>query len=109
MPDLLVKPAGTAGKVHDITPASAGWGYVGFGLYRLKAGETASEATGDREVILVLVEGKAEISGAGKAFGELGERMNVFERLPPHAVYIPDGTEWQATATTDCTPSTAAS
>lgn len=103
MPDLLVKPAGTAGKVHDITPATAGWSYVGFGLYRLKAGETASEATGDREVILVLVEGKAEISGAGKAFGELGERMNVFERLPPHAVYIPDGTEWQATATTDCT------
>ena len=60
-------------------------------------------ATGDREVILVLVEGKAEISGAGRAFGELGERMNVFERLPPHAVYIPNGAEWQVKATTDCT------
>lgn len=103
MPDLLVKPAGTSGKVHNITPRSAGWSYVGFGLYRLAPGETAMEETGDSEVILVLVEGKAEISGAGKDFGELGERMDVFERLPPHAVYIPNGAGWTATATTACT------
>lgn len=103
MSRLLIKPAGTSGKVHDITPQSAGWSYVGFGLYRLRPGETISEDTGEREVILVLVEGKAEISSAGEDFGELGERMSVFERLPPHAVYIPNGTHWQAKATTDCT------
>ncbi|WP_295805862.1 5-deoxy-glucuronate isomerase [uncultured Nitratireductor sp.] len=103
MSDLLVRPAGDTGKVHDITPQSAGWSYVGFGLYRLKTGEMVSEATGAREAILVLVEGRAEISGAGRDFGEIGERMNVFERLPPHAVYIPDGSDWQARATTDCT------
>lgn len=103
MSKLLVKPAGTAGKVHDITPRSAGWGYVGFGLYRLKAGETAQEETGDTEVILVLVEGKAEISAAGKDFGELGDRMDVFDRRPPHAAYVPNGSHWSAKATTDCT------
>ncbi len=32
MADLLKKPFGTRGKVHDITPASAAWRYVGFGL-----------------------------------------------------------------------------
>ena len=42
MTSLLRKPAGTAGKVHDITPDSAGWGYVGFGLYRLAPGESAA-------------------------------------------------------------------
>jgi 5-deoxy-glucuronate isomerase len=103
MPSLLVKPAGTAGKVHDITPKSAGWGYVGFGLYRLKPGEVAQEETGDTEVILVLVEGKAEISAAGRDFGELGHRMDVFERRPPHAAYVPNGSHWSAKATTDCT------
>lgn len=103
MSQLLVKPAGTAGKVHDITPRSAGWSYVGFGLYRLKAGETAQDETGDTEVILVLVEGKAEISAAGKDFGELGDRMDVFERRPPHAAYVPNGSHWSAIATTDCT------
>ncbi|MTH98813.1 5-deoxy-glucuronate isomerase [Roseibium sp. RKSG952] len=102
MANLLVKPKGKSGKVHDITPESAGWGYVGFGLYHLKAGETASEETGDREVILVLVEGKAEIGAAEQNFGELGERMSVFERKKPHCVYVPNGTSWCAAATTDC-------
>ncbi|MBB4120578.1 5-deoxy-glucuronate isomerase [Martelella radicis] len=103
MSRLLVKPNGTDGKVHDITPESAGWGYVGFGLYRLAAGETVSEKTEDREVILVLVEGKAAISGAGQDFGTLGKRMNVFEREKPAAVYVPDHAEWSARAETDCT------
>jgi len=102
MADLLVKPSGTSGKVHDITPQSAGWGYVGFGLYRLKSGEKAWEETGSREVILVLVEGKAEITAGDKAFGELGERMSVFERKKPHCVYVPNGSTWTARATTDC-------
>ena len=46
MADLLRKPSGTTGKVHDITAQSANWGYVGFGLYHLKAGEAAAEPTG---------------------------------------------------------------
>lgn len=102
MAELLIKPSGTSGKIHDITPASASWGYVGFGLYKLKAGETVSEKTGDLEVILVLVEGKAIISGGGMEFGELGDRMSVFERKKPHCVYIPNDKTWTATATTDC-------
>jgi 5-deoxy-glucuronate isomerase len=100
---LHIKPRSKTGKVHDITPASAGWSYVGFGLYRLMPGETAAEPTGDTEVILVLVEGKARIGGGGTDFGELGDRMDVFERKPPHAVYIPNGSDWSATAATACT------
>ena len=101
--NLLRKPKGTTGHVHDISVADAGWGYVGFGLYRLSAGQSAKEVTGDREVILVLVEGKARISGAGRDFGELGTRMDVFEQTPPACVYIPNGSDWTATATTACT------
>lgn len=103
MADLLRKPTGTSGKVHEITPESANWGYVGFGLYHLKPGEIANEKTGETEVILVLVEGKAEISSEDKNFGELGDRMNVFERKPPHCVYIPACSSWTVRATTDCT------
>ncbi|WP_226628680.1 5-deoxy-glucuronate isomerase [Alloyangia pacifica] len=103
MSHLLHHPFGTHGKVHEITPQSAGWRYVGFSLYRLRAGESVCEATGDREVILVMVEGKANLTGAGKDWGELGERMNVFEKTPPHCLYLPNGTDWSAEATTDCT------
>ena len=109
MGDLLRKPTGTTGKVHDITveaaqgPLSPDWGYVGLGLWRLAEGDTAAEATGDREVILVLVEGRARIEAAGRDFGERGDRMSVFDRTAPHAIYVPAGADWRAVATTDCT------
>ena len=38
MAELLVKPKGEHGHVTQVTPQSAGWTYVGFDLYRLKAG-----------------------------------------------------------------------
>ena len=102
MPQLLRKPFGAHGKVHEITPTSAGWRYVGFSLYRLRAGETVTEATGGSEVILVMVEGKASFRAAGRDWGVLGERMDVFEKSPPHCLYLPNGTDWTATAGTDC-------
>ncbi|MFD1796851.1 5-deoxy-glucuronate isomerase, partial [Paracoccus aurantiacus] len=102
MSRLLHRPFGTHGKVHQITPDMAGWRYVGFGLYRLRAGETAAEATGGREVILVMVEGKARLRAAGRDWGELGQRMDVFERTPPHCLYVPNDQQWQAEAVTDC-------
>jgi 5-deoxy-glucuronate isomerase len=103
MTDLHRKPAGTTGKVHAITPEEAGWRYVGFALHRLNPGDTVSEYTGAREAILVLVEGRAEIDAAGERFGEMGARLDVFDRTPPHAVYVPADAEWQARAATACT------
>ena len=109
MTHLLRKPNGQTGRVHNITkdnaktPDSPDWAYVGFDLWRLAPGETAEGATGDLEVILVLVEGKAEITGGGESFGEMGDRLSVFDRRPPHAIYLPAGALWSATATTDCT------
>jgi 5-deoxy-glucuronate isomerase len=100
MSRLLVRPSATSGLVHAITPASAGWTYVGFELHRLMPGESAAGHVGSDEAILVLVEGKARIEAAGQDWGEMGGRLDVFERTPPHALYIPNGSEWRATATT---------
>ena len=102
MPQLLKKPFGTHGKVHQITPADAGWRYVGFSLYRLGPGEVVAEATGANEVILVMVEGKASLRAAGQDWGVLGDRMDVFEKTPPHCLYVPNDQQWQAEAVTDC-------
>jgi 5-deoxy-glucuronate isomerase len=100
--NLLRKPVASYGLIHDITAENAGWGYVGFHLHRLSAGDQASGTLGDREAILVIVEGKARITTAGRDWGILGDRMDVFEKTPPHCLYLPKG-DWQATATTDCT------
>lgn len=102
MSPLLRKPFGRHGKVHEITPQSAGWRYVGFSLYHLRAGETAAEATGAYEVILVMVEGRATLTAAGREWGSLGDRMSVFEKTPPHCLYVPNGQDWRAVAETDC-------
>lgn len=96
--ELLRRPAGVTGKVHDITPARAGWGYVGFGLYRLDDGAVAAEATGDREVILVVVEGHVALTGAGQDWGVLGDRLSPFDRRAPHCLYLPAGCDWRAVA-----------
>lgn len=103
MSQLQRKPFGAHGKTHEITPQSAGWRYVGFSLYRLRPGEVAEQMTGDQEVILVMVEGKAAVHAAGRDWGTLGARMNVFERTPPHCLYVPNGNAWRAVAETECT------
>ncbi|RDD92721.1 5-deoxy-glucuronate isomerase [Paracoccus pantotrophus] len=102
MSRLLRRPFGSHGEVHRITPADARWRYVGFSLYRLRAGESAAGATGTDEAILVMVEGKARISGAGRDWGVLGDRLDVFEKTPPHCLYLPNGSDWRAEAESDC-------
>lgn len=103
MTDLHRKPIASSGLIHNITPDSAGWGYVGFALHRLGPGQSVSAQTGDREVILVLVEGKSQLTAGRQDFGEMGDRMDVFERTPPHCLYVPNDSDWSALATTDCT------
>ena len=43
MSDLLRRPLGDAGRIHDVTPQDAGWRYVGFTAYRLKPGDVITE------------------------------------------------------------------
>jgi 5-deoxy-glucuronate isomerase len=104
---LLRRPVGERGLVHDITPVSAGWGYVGFAVHRMEPGDRASAgaggAEGRREVILVLVEGRARIVGGGVDHGVFGDRMDVFDKVPPHCLYLPDASDWSAQAVTACT------
>ena len=84
-------------------PEDAGWSYVGFALHRLSPGETASAATGRAGGDPSARGGTGEALGWGREFGEMGDRMDVFEKTPPHCIYVPAGTEWSAEATMDCT------
>lgn len=99
MPSLKLRPQAKNGRIHHVTPQSAGWTHVGFDLFKLAAGESASALTGEREVCLVFVSGKGRVDAGGGDLGELGGRMSPFEG-PPHAAYIPAGSGWSVTATT---------
>ncbi|WP_088344766.1 MULTISPECIES: 5-deoxy-glucuronate isomerase [Rhodomicrobium] len=94
MSKLLLHPrdADAEGRIHAITPESAGWRYVGFEVFRLGAGQRLSLAVpGGREACLVLVSGRAEILAGGANLGLIGARISPFDGSP-WSVYAPAGT-----------------
>jgi 5-deoxy-glucuronate isomerase len=99
MPKLLVKPKAGEGRVLNVTPASAGWTYVGFDLWKLSVGQTAKGESKDRETCLVFVSGKGRVTVGPKNLDVIGERMSPFEGKP-WSVYVPAGAAWSVVAET---------
>jgi 5-deoxy-glucuronate isomerase len=83
---LLVR--GRDGSVA-VTPASAGWDYVGFEAFRLDGPREIE--TGTRELCLVLLGGRLDAATDGAQWPGLGGRADPFDGLP-HALYVPPRT-----------------
>ena len=103
MTSLLVRPQAPdeQGKVLEVTPESAGWDHVGFRVHRLAKGQQIEGHTGGREHCLVLLSGRATVTSGAHRWEDIGERMDIFEKVPPHAVYLPDGVSYSVEANTD--------
>jgi 5-deoxy-glucuronate isomerase len=87
---LLVKGARGVRDIVTVTPASAGWRYVGFSAHRLAPGERLEvERRPGRELCLVVLSGVVTVCSAGAEHREIGQRRSVFEDLAPFAVYLP--------------------
>ena len=102
MPRLLVKPTrpDPDGAIHRITPASAGWKYVGFEVFSLVTGQVVAQETAGREACLVLLSGRAEVIAGASCFGTIGERNTVFEGAP-WSVYVPARSDLRVDAKTN--------
>ncbi|MGR3766009.1 5-deoxy-glucuronate isomerase [Rossellomorea sp. NS-SX7] len=87
-------------QVMEITPESAGWEYVGFEVFLLKEGEETRISTEETEVCVVLLTGLADVRTAECSWENIGERMSIFEKIPPYAVYAPPGDQLTITANT---------
>jgi 5-deoxy-glucuronate isomerase len=103
MSNLLVRASApdADGRIQAVTPASAGWTYVGFEVYRLAPGQRLRRDTGDREACLVLLAGCASARAGSTAFGVIGGRTSPFEP-GPWSVYVPAGSDWTIKAETEC-------
>jgi 5-deoxy-glucuronate isomerase len=101
MSRLLVHPHAPDqdGFVHNITPSSAGWSYVGFSVLELPPGRVVSRPTDGMEVCPVILTGRARIHAGNQDFGSLGERASVFDGMP-WSVYIPAHSHWTVEAET---------
>jgi 5-deoxy-glucuronate isomerase len=96
--NLLRKPHKGQSCLHQITPADAGWRYVGFGVHDLASGQLLSDVGTDDEVCLVLLSGSAHFTAGDIDFGLVTGRKSVFDRTPPHAVYLPHKISWSVRA-----------
>jgi 5-deoxy-glucuronate isomerase len=86
--ELLLK----AGEWTQVTPESAGWDYLYFGV---RSGSFESN-TADGEIALVPLSGKCVIEADGTRY-ELGGRDNVFAGMP-WALYLPRDTPYSVEA-----------
>jgi 5-deoxy-glucuronate isomerase len=68
-----------------------------FNLLILNSGESVQGASGDREVLAVILGGKGNFTVEGEVFTNVGGRPNVFSGKP-HSVYIPAGSSYSITA-----------
>jgi 5-deoxy-glucuronate isomerase len=100
---LLVRstpePAGD-GPLVSVTPASAGWSYVGFEVHRLGRGASLKFTTDRREACAVVLSGRVDVSFGGTGWRGVGGRQSVFEG-PPESVYVPPGDLLTMTAATE--------
>jgi 5-deoxy-glucuronate isomerase len=81
-----------AGEWLQVTPESAGWRFLFFGV---RSGSFASD-TGEGEVALVPLGGRCRVEAGGDAW-ELGGRATVFDGLP-WALYLPRETAYRVEA-----------
>ena len=74
MADLRVRPSAPddGGRIIDITPASAGWRYVGFELRQLAKGQSASFSFPEREACVLVLAGLCDIGVDGERFEGVG-------------------------------------
>jgi 5-deoxy-glucuronate isomerase len=95
---LLAKAARSGREIVSVTPERAGWKHVGFRARRLGAGDVESFDTGVRELCLVVLAGRVDVTVGDVPYPSLGNRDHVFDDRPPAAIYVPAGQRVTLTA-----------
>lgn len=95
----VIEAGSPSGQPTVITPASVGWGHLGFEVRTLAAGEKLRDLDAKNETCLVVLAGNGQFA-AGTERWPFEGRNNVFEGLP-HALYVPPGTEYSLDAHTE--------
>ncbi len=101
--ELLRRVARTGTRGHAITPAAAGWEYVGFAEHRLSPGAAIRVEADDRERALVMLEGAGNVSAGGQRWTAVGSRESVFDGPAPPVLLLEPGLELEVEAASGAT------
>jgi 5-deoxy-glucuronate isomerase len=88
------------GQMVCVTPRSAGWGYVGFEVYRLARGVPLDWTSPGHEVCAVMLSGRADVSYGREEWPGVGGRTTVFDGVA-ESVYAPPGGTLKISPVTD--------
>ena len=79
------------GLIATVDPASAGWDYLTFHVYRLRPGQVVARPADDQERLVLILEGKARVRAGDEDLGVVGNRTTVFDGPPPPVVLVEPG------------------
>jgi len=99
---LLINPDLKSMRLHNITPSSAGWKYVGLEVYKAVKGNKFSRNGDSREVCVVLLSGEINFFLNGEEVGGFKGRSSVFDNEAPFAFYCPANHSFEINTLTDC-------
>lgn len=94
--NLLIQP-----DVFTDRAADFGFEHITFAVRKLFPGQSFQEVLDGRELCAVMLGGTCSVASSEGNFEAVGKRANVFDGMP-HALYLPPGTSYTLTATTDC-------
>lgn len=94
---LLISSDLNSPEYMRVTPERAGWELLHFAARRLAQGQQWSHATGENELVLVMLGGTATIHSSRGQWGEIGRRPNVFAGMP-YTLYLPRRTDFTVEA-----------
>ena len=92
---------GADGLVCAIDPASAGWDWTTFHVYRLAPGMIATRTGDEMERLVLVLEGYAAVTAGRHDFGVVGSRDSVFDGPPCPVLLLEPGVDVAVTATTN--------
>lgn len=72
--------------------------YLNFGVWSAEAGQNHIICSDNQEMVIIVLSGRVDISGADINIKSFGGRTNVFQS-PGHSLYVPNNIEIKLTAT----------
>lgn len=88
--------------LQDISKDNSELEYIETKVLAMKSGATFTEELSDRELCIVVLEGKISVAASGSAYNDLGTRTSIFEKKPTDSLYLGIQQQYHLAAEQSC-------
>lgn len=94
-------PPDADGVVSHVDPANAGWDWVTVTVHRLAVGQAVTRPADDHERLVLVLEGRADVTAGELVLDGIGSRTSVFDGPAAPVVLVAPGDAVRLVARTD--------